>query len=57
MPVNHTLLDFRVTPDASGSWMKSAQYKISEVIQKTFQSGNPDFDSHTVTLYTGQHGM
>ena len=57
MSVNQTLLDFRVTPVPSGSWMKSAQDKINDVIKDSFQVNKPDFSSSTVMLFTGQHGM
>ena len=57
MSVNQTLLDFRVTPDASGSWMKPVQDKITEVMKESFQADKPDFSSSTVMLFTGQHGM
>ncbi|XP_068698270.1 spermine synthase-like isoform X1 [Montipora foliosa] len=57
MSVNQTLLDFRVTPVPSGSWMKSAQDKINDVIKDSFQVNKPDFSSSTVMLFTGQHGI
>ena len=57
MSVNQTLLDFRVTPDASWSWMKPVQDKISDVMKESFQVEKPDFSSSTVMLFTGQHGM
>ena len=52
MSVKQSFLDFRVTPDASGKWMKPAQDKISEIIKATFQ-GNSCFSTSSVTLFTG----
>jgi len=57
MSVNQTLLDFRVTPDSSGSWMKSVQEKITEVVKESFQADKPDFSNSTVMLFNGQNGM
>ena len=52
MSVKQTFLDFRVTPDASGKWMKPAQEKISEIIKATFQATSY-FSTSSVTLFTG----
>ena len=52
MSVKQSFLDFRVTPDASGKWMKPAQEKISEIIKATFQANNC-FSTSSVTLFTG----
>ena len=52
MSVEQSFLDFRVTPDASGKWMKPAQEKISEIIKATFQANNC-FSTSSVTLFTG----
>ena len=56
MSVKQSFLDFRVTPDASGKWMKPAQEKISEIIKATFQA-NSCFSTSSVTLFTGVNGM
>ena len=56
MSVEQSFLDFRVTPDASGKWMKPAQDKISEIIKATFQA-NSCFITSSVTLFTGVNGV
>ena len=56
MSVKQSFLDFRVTPDASGKWMKPAQDKISEIIKATFQA-NSCFSTSSVTLFTGVNGV
>ena len=55
MSVKQSFLDFRVTPDASGKWMKPAQDKISEIVKATFQA-NSCFSTSSVTLFTGVNG-
>lgn len=57
MSVNQTLLDFRITPDVSGSWMKSAEEKICEVLKESCQIDKPDFSGSTIMLFSGQHGI
>lgn len=57
MSVNQTLLDFRVTPDVSGSWMKSVEEKISKILKESCQADKPDFSSDAIMLFSGQHGM
>ena len=52
MSVKQSFLDFRVTQDASGKWMKPAQEKIGEIIKATFQA-NSCFSTSSVTLFTG----
>ena len=56
MSVKQSFLDFRVTPDASGKWMKPAQDKISEIVKATFQA-NSCFSTSSVTLFTGVNGV
>ena len=56
MSVKQSFLDFRVTPDASGKWMKPAQEKISEIIKATFQANNC-FSTSSVTLFSGVNGV
>lgn len=57
MSVNQTLLDFRVTPDVSGSWMKSVEEKICEILKELCQTDKPDFSGNAIMLFFGQHGM
>jgi len=57
MSVNQTLLDFRVTPDVSGSWMKSVEEKICEILKELCQANKPDFSGNAIMLFSGQHGM
>jgi len=57
MSVNQTLLDFRVTPDVSGSWMKSVEEEISNVLKESCQTEKPDFSGNAIMLFSGQHGM
>lgn len=57
MSVNQTLLDFRVKPDVSVSWMKSVQEKISEILKESCQADKPDFSGNAIMLFSGQHGM
>ena len=56
MSVKQSFLDFRVTPDASGKWMKPAQDKIGEIVEATFQA-NSCFSTSSVTLFTGVNGV
>ena len=56
MSVKQSFLDFRVTPDAFGKWMKPAQEKISEIIKATFQANNC-FSTSSVTLFSGVNGV
>lgn len=57
MSVNQTLLDFRVTPDVSGSWMKSVEEKICEILKELCEADKPDFSGNAIMLFSGQHGM
>ncbi len=57
MSVNQTLLDFRVTPDASGNWMKSVGDKIREILKESCHVDKPDFSGPAIMLFSGQHGM
>ena len=57
MSVNQTLLDFRITPDVSGSWMKSVEEKICKILKESCQTDKPDFSGNTIMLFSGQHGM
>ena len=56
MSVKQSFLDFRVTPDAFGKWMKAAKDKISEIIKATFQANNC-FSTSSVTLFSGVNGV
>ena len=57
MSVNHTLLDFRVTPDPSGNWMVSVSEKMGRIIEESFKIEKPEFSSPTTMLFAGQKGM
>lgn len=57
MSVNQTLLDFRVTPDVSGSWMKSVEEKICEILKELCEADKPDFSGNAIMFFFGQHGM
>ena len=57
MSVNQTLLDFRITPDVSGSWMKSVEEKMCKILKESCQTDKPDFSGNTIMLFSGQHGM
>ena len=57
MSVNHTLLDFRVTPDPSGNWMVSISEKMRRIIKESFKIEKPEFSSPTTMLFAGQKGM
>ncbi len=55
--MNQTLLDFRVTPDASGNWMKSVGDKIKEILKESCHVDKPDFSGPAIMLFSAQHGM
>lgn len=57
MSVNQTLLDFRVTPDASGNWMKSVEEKIRGIMKESCQVDKPEFSGPAIMLFSGKHGM
>jgi len=57
MSVNQTLLDFRVTPDVSGTWIKSVEEKISYILKESCQTEKPDFSGNAIVLFSGQYGM
>lgn len=57
MSVNHTLLDFRVTPDPSGNWMVSVSEKMGRIIEESFKIEKPEFSSPTTMLFAGQKGI
>ena len=57
MSVNQTLLDFRVTPDNSGNWLKLVEEKIRKIMKESCQVDKPDFSGPAIMLFSGQCGM